>query len=113
MAACASGARMASAVTSWVKGCLATATASTLTSAVGVSSFALQPASRVLAISRAVAILAVVFWITRITSYGSFRRVSLLKLPCQGLLLSKGDVIAERRIDLGCMRRTVGGVRID
>src|SRR5437879_11547768 len=107
MAACASGARMASAVTSWVRGCFATATASTLTSAVGVSSFALQPVSRALARSRAVATLAVVCWITRILLNGSFRQiiaVSLLKLSCQSLQLSKGNVIADRRIDLGGFR---------
>src|SRR3979411_422691 len=102
MAACASGARIASVVTSWVKGCLATAIASTLTSAVGVSSFALQPVSREVAISRAVAMLAVLFRITRIRSYGSFRRITevyLRQLSCQGLQLSKGEVIPDRRID--------------
>src|ERR1700738_1566751 len=115
MAACASGARTASAVTSWVKGCLATATASTLTSAVGVSSFALQPVSTVLAASRIAARLVGVFWITRISSYGSFRRiteVSLRQLSCQGLQLSKGDVIADRRIDLSGLRCAVGVLRI-
>src|SRR5207249_689211 len=110
MAACASGARTASAVTSWVRGCLATATASTLTSAVGVSSFALQPVNRVLAISRAAAVLAVVFRITRIRSYGSFRRITemyLLQLSCQGLQLSKGEVVPDRRIAPSGLRYAV------
>src|SRR5882757_6619621 len=116
MAACASGARIASAVTSWVKGCLATATASTLTSAVGVSSFALQPVNRVLAITRAVAILVEVFRITRIRSYGSFRRITevyLRQLSCQGLQLSKGNVISDCGVDLGGLRCAVGVLRID
>src|SRR5882724_6466756 len=111
MAACASGHKTASAVTSWVKCCLATATASTLTSGVGVSSFALQPVNRVLAISRAAAVLAVVFRITRIRSYGSFRRiteVSLRQLSCQGLQLSKGEVIPDRRVDLSGLCCAVG-----
>src|SRR5580692_4753528 len=109
MAACASGARTASAVTSWVKGCLATATASTLTSAVGVSSFALHPVSRAVTRSRAVATLAVLCWITRILlMVPSGTKASLLKFPCQGLQLSKGDVIADRPIDPGGLAQAVG-----
>src|SRR4051794_10373129 len=106
---------MASAVASWGRGCLATATASTLTSGVGVSSsFAFQPGGSMLAITRAVSILAVVFRILRIgflvPSGGS--HVSLLKFSCQSLQLSKGDMVADRRIYVGGLCERVGVLRI-
>src|SRR5260370_18888463 len=101
MAACASGARTASAVTSSLEGSFASATASTLTSVAGTSSFALQPVNRVLAASRIAARLVVLFRIMRISSYGSFRRItegSLRQLSCQGLQLSQGNATPDPRI---------------